>query len=646
MCGIAGVVNASDESVDPALLGRMIESLRHRGPDASGVWTAADAGAGLAHARLSIIDLASGDQPMRSRDGSLVIAFNGEIFNYVELRAELQRKGRRFATQSDTEVILQMYEEEGDACVQRFDGDWAFAIWDSRKRRLFLSRDRAGVRPLFHATTRGGAFVFASEIKAILRHPGVDRSIDPEALDQVFTFWCPLPSKTLFEGVHQLPPGHSMVVDTGGVRIWPYWQLDFERPDAPVDEMAAAEQLLALLTDATRIRLRSDVPVGAYLSGGLDSSVTTALVERISGGRLRTFSVTFDDPEFDESTWQNEVVARLSTDHQAVRCSYDDIARALPDVVRHAEAPILRTAPAPLFLLSRLVRDAGYKVVLTGEGADEFLGGYDIFKEARIRRFWARDLASRRRPLLLKRLYPYLQDLQAQPEAWRRRFFRVDAADLDDPFFSHLPRWELTAWAKLFFSKDLRQRLSQSDAYGEARKLLPPSYAGWDALSQAQFLEAALLLPGYILSSQGDRMAMAHSVEGRFPFLDHRVIEFASRLPARLRMKTLNEKYLLKRAAGHLVPPSVSQRPKQPYRAPDARSLFDPVTRRARCDYVDEVLSPGRIRDAGLFDAGAVGKLVDKARSGRAAAARDNMALVGIVSTQLLVHQFIDRPER
>ncbi|RPH58116.1 MAG: asparagine synthase [Burkholderiales bacterium] len=425
--------------------------------------------------------------------------------------------------------------------------------------------------------------------------------------------------------------------------MWPYWQVDFGDSRSRVDEGEAAAQLLELLTDATRIRLRSDVPVGAYLSGGLDSSVTTTLVNRISADRLRTFSVTFDDPEFDESAWQNDVVARLSTDHQAIRCSYDDIARALPDVVRHAEKPILRTAPAPLFLLSRLVRDAGYKVVLTGEGADEYLGGYDIFKEAQVRRFWARNPDSRCRPLLLKRLYPYMKDLQAQPEAWRRRFFRVEAADLDSPFFSHLPRWELTAWSKRFFSEDLKHRLAGHDAWREARELLPSGYARWDVLSQAQFLEATVLLPGYILSSQGDRMAMAHSVEGRFPFLDHRVIEFASRLPPRLRMKTLNEKYLLKRAAARLVPESVAKRPKQPYRAPDARSLFDPATRRARCDYIDELLSPTRLRDAGLFDAAAVGKLVAKARNGQATGVRDNMALVGILSTQLLVHQFIDR---
>ncbi len=407
-----------------------------------------------------------------------------------------------------------------------------------------------------------------------------------------------------------------------------------------------AERLLDLLSDATRIRLRSDVPVGAYLSGGLDSSVTTALAKRYSGARLHTFSVTFEDPEFDESAFQQEVVARNATEHQALRCTYDDICTAFPDVVRHAEKPLLRTAPAPLFLLSRLVRDLGYKVVLTGEGADEFLGGYDIFKEAKIRRFWAVRVESRWRPLLLKRLYPYLQNLQAQSEAYRRHFFHVDSSDLRSPFFSHLPRWDLTAKSKMFLSDEVRSQLAGHDAYREARAALPPAFDGWNSMAQAQFLEAAILLPGYILSSQGDRMAMAHSVEGRFPFLDHRVIEFAGSLPPRLKMKTLNEKYVLKRAAGHLVPESIKSRPKQPYRAPDARSFFDGESGKARGAYVDELLSVERVRGSGLFNPVAVQKLVDKARKGQAVGAKDNMALVGILSTQLLVDQFISRSGR
>ncbi len=641
MCGLAGIVGLRDaaQPASRAILARMIEALHHRGPDASGVWVDPAGTAGLAHARLSIIDLAGGAQPMATRDAGLHIVFNGEIFNYLELRATLVARGVRFETDSDTEVILRMYEAWGDACVEHFNGDWAFAIWDARRRRLFLSRDRVGVRPLFHAEA-GGQFLFASEAKALLRHPALDAAIDPEALGEVFTFWCPVAPRTLFKGIHELPPGHCLALEDGRIRIWPYWRMTFPDAFASVDEADATERLRELLADATRLRLRADVPVGAYLSGGLDSSVVAALVRQASVARLRTFSVTFEDPAFDESAFQNEVVRHLATEHQAVRCTLDDIARVLPEVVRHAEKPLLRTAPAPLFLLSRLVRDAGYKVVLTGEGADEFLGGYDIFKEARIRRFWARRPESRLRPLLLRRLYPYLGTLQAQSDAYLRHFFRVEAGDLDDPLFSHLPRWEMTAGARLFLSPDVRSDLASRDPCGALRERLPAAHARWDELSQAQFIEATTLLPGYILSSQGDRMAMAHSVEGRFPFLDHRVVEFGCTLPARLRMRALNEKYLLKRAAGHLVPASIVRRPKQPYRAPDAAALY----RRdgsAREPYIDELLSETRIRRTGLFDARPVGKLVEKARRGNVTGARDNMALIGILSTQLLVEHFV-----
>jgi asparagine synthase (glutamine-hydrolysing) len=616
----------------------MIGAIRYRGPDATGFHLDDGQRVGLAHARLSIIDLATGQQPMSNRDGTVWITFNGEIFNYVELRAELVRAGRSFQTQSDTEVILQMYEVHGERCVDYFNGDWAFAIWDRRQDKLFLARDRAGVRPLFYAQT-SQALIFASEVKAILAHGAVNRAIDPQALDEVFTYWCTLTPRTFFAGVRELPPGHCMTVTRGRVREWAYWTVDLSSAQ-PIGEAEAVEHLQELLTDATRIRLRSDVPVGAYLSGGLDSSVITALVNRIAGQRLRTFSVTFDDREFDESGYQQEVVRQLATDHQSVRCSYDDICDVFPEVVRHAEKPILRTAPAPLYLLSRLVRDASFKVVLTGEGADEFLGGYDIFKEAKIRSFWARQPVSNRRPLLLQRLYPYMPNLQAQPEAYRRKFFRVEAGDTASPFFSHLPRWALTARAKMFFSEDLRSRLASADGYRALEERLPASFAAWSPLGRAQYLEASFLLPGYILSSQGDRMAMAHSVEGRFPFLDHRVLEYANRLPPALKLKVLDEKYIVKKAFGHLVPDIVRCRPKQPYRAPDSASFIDAATRRGRRDYVEELLSPASVKDTGFFNPVAVGRLTDKARNGQLIGAGDNMAFIGILSTQLLAQQF------
>ena len=641
MCGIAGIFNLDGAAVAPESLQGMIRMLAHRGPDDTGFHT--ENGVGLAHARLSIIDLAGGQQPMCNEDSSLWITFNGEIFNYLELREELLAKGHRFATRSDTEVILHLYEERGEDCVQYLNGQWAFAIWDNQRRRLFLSRDRLGVRPLFY-TLASKTFIFGSEIKAIFALPGITREIDVHGLDEVFTYWCTIPPTTLFRNIHELPPGHSMAVDAGGVAVRPYWDNQFERPSGvvnPFQEQAYAEQLLELLIDATQIRLRSDVPVGAYLSGGLDSTFTTALVKKFTNARLRTFSVTFDDPEFDESSFQTEAVRFLDTEHQEIRCSKNQIGEVFPDVIWHTEKPVLRTAPAPLYLLSRLVRNSGYKVVVTGEGSDEVLGGYDIFKENKIRRFWESRPDSKMRPVLLRRLYPYLQNLQNQPDAYRKAFFHINVDPNLQPFFSHIPRWQLTAKLKTFFSDAVRAEIAGDDGYSKVRTRLPQSYSSWDSFCQAQYLETKYLLPGYILSSQGDRMAMAHSVEGRFPFLDYRVVEFASRLPVSLKMKVLNEKYLLKRCAAGLVPPSVAKRRKQPYRAPEGCSFLQPAAR----GYVEELLSPEQIQRDGIFDGPTVGMLLDKFRKGAAIGIKDNMGLVGIVSTQLLLHQFINHFE-
>jgi len=638
MCGISGVLNFNRKPVSSEVLEAMIRTVVHRGPDAAGVFL--DRELGLAHARLSIIDVAGGHQPMHSEDRSLWITFNGEIFNYVELRSELVQKGHRFVTRSDTEVILHLYQEEGEQCVHKLNGQWAFAIWDSRRRSLFISRDRLGIRPVFYVDT-GKSFIFASEIKALFAHPEVPRQLDPHGLDQLFSFWVTLSPRTVFKNVNELSPGHSLTVRDGQVTVHRYWQLSYEPRERVEDSeqlaQRSADTLLELLVDSTRIRLRSDVPVGAYLSGGLDSSVITALVLRLTDAPVRTFSVSFEDAEFDERWYQQEVVLFLGTQHQEIRCSRGDIARNFPHVIWHAERPLIRTAPAPLYMLSELVHRDGFKVVLTGEGSDEMLGGYDIFKEMKIRRFFGCRPESRRRPLLLSRLYPYMQNLRNQSPAYLKAFFHADPADFNNPFFSHLPRWELTSRVKMFFSDVLRSEIQGSDVYAELETMLPQDYAGWDSFARAQYLEAAYLLPGYILSSQGDRVAMAHSVEGRFPFLDYRVVEFATALPPVLNMKVLNEKYLLKRCAGHLVPKCISQRSKQPVRAPGAECFFGPATP----EYVDDMLSTQRLHNSGIFNPIAVQKLVDKFRQGRAIGTKDNMALVGILSTQLLVHQFL-----
>jgi asparagine synthase (glutamine-hydrolysing) len=636
MCGICGVVNLKGAPIDPDLPGQMINQLRHRGPDDAGVFV--DSQVGFGHARLSIIDLSGGRQPMPDSQRAHWITFNGEIFNYVELTEELISKGHQFATHSDTEVILHLYQEEGEKCVERLNGQWAFAIWDATQQKLFLSRDRLGVRPLFYTQTLD-RFLFASEMKALMACPEVQREIDLHALDQIFTFWATLPPRTPFKNIWQLPPGHSMVVQGGQVRVWPYWHLDYA-PESELgqgSEEKLTEELLALLLDATRIRLRADVPVGAYLSGGLDSTFVTALAKRLVGHRLKTFSVSFSDPQFDEGAYQREAVAFLGTEHYDVHCANEDIAKAFPEVIWHAEQPILRTAPAPLFMLSKLARDNGFKVVLTGEGSDEIMGGYDIFKETKIRCFWQRQPRSSWRPLLLRRLYPYMESIQRSPLVYLQSFYRIDDQS-PGPFFSHLPRWQLTAKTKMFFSTEAKSALGAHDVMDDMRGMVPAHYHAWEPFLQAQFLEADHLLPGYILSSQGDRMAMAHGVEGRYPFLDHRVVDFASRLPVRLKMKVLQEKYLLKRCAEGLIPRSVQARTKQPYRAPDGLCFLEPAAR----EYRDELLSTASLKGSGIFEPGPVAKLLEKFRSGRPISMKDNMALVGIISTQLVFHQFVE----
>jgi asparagine synthase (glutamine-hydrolysing) len=641
MCGIAGFVHHDGRPADTNVAERMIAVLHHRGPDGSGVLGRGQAV--LAHARLSIIDLAGGAQPLSNEDGSVWISFNGEIYNYLELRTDLEARGHQFKTRSDTEVIVHAYEEYGPACLEAFNGQFAIAIWDTNERSLFLARDRFGKKPLYYAAP-GNLFVFGSEMKAVLTHPEVKRELDLQALDQVLTFWCTVPPRTIFQGVSELPPGHWLTVRGGAVSVRRYWYPTYQEAEGSRTEREYAEELRALLVDAVRLRmLRSDVPVGAYVSGGIDSTVIAALIRKHTDVPLKTFSVAFEEREFDESSFQRRVVDHLGiSDHHEALCRPADIGESFPDVVWHSEQPLVRTAPTPLFMLSRLVREQGYKVVLTGEGSDEVLGGYDIFKEAKVRRFCASQPASSWRPRLLKRLYPYMPALQNQSPAYLQAFFQTRSADLANPFFSHLPRWQLTSRIKLLLSDSVKTQLRGYSATDELSATIPAEFAGWTPFAQSQFIETTGLLPGYILSSQGDRVQMANSVEGRCPFLDYRIAEFAGRLPPRVKMRVLNEKYILKQASADLIPEFLRTRPKQPYRATDVPSFFDVSKRKARFPYVDDLLSPDSVRRAGLFNADAVAKLVEKAKAGEIVGTRDGMALVAILSAQLVTTQFCE----
>lgn len=640
MCGICGVFDRNgSRRPDPETIRLMIAMVGHRGPDEAGIYIAD--GVGLGHARLSIIDLVSGQQPLHNEDKTIWITFNGEIFNYVELRAELEAAGHTFHTDSDTETIVHAYEEYGRDCLGRFNGQFAFAIWDSRRRELFLARDRLGIRPLFYCE-RDGMLIFGSEIKSVAAHPAVSLEIDPLALDEIFTFWTTIAPRTAFRHIWEVPPGHYLVARDGDLKIERYWQLDFpsrtETREEP--EEYYTERLREHLIESTRLRLRADVPVGAYLSGGLDSSIITTIIKNYTDSPLITFSVRFEDPLYDEGDYQDELIERLGTRHTKLECSSADIARAFYDVIWHTERPILRTAPTPLMLLSQTVRESGLKVVLTGEGADEFLGGYNIFKEAKIRRFWARQPESKLRPLLLQKLYPYLAQSSSRSGYYWQAFFRKGLTDTELPHYSHLTRWDNTAKIKTLFSEALKSYLEGRDPVDEIETILRRDVGDWDWLARAQFVEVFTFLSGYLLSSQGDRVAMANSVEGRFPFLDHNVVEFCSGIPPKHKIRVLDEKHILKECMNGEIPESIRKRPKQPYRAPDSVCFFGAKAP----EYVGELLSEQALNRAGIFGGQAVARLVKKLSraGGQPVGARDDMALVGILSTQLLHHHFIE----
>ncbi|MGZ8915533.1 MAG: asparagine synthase (glutamine-hydrolyzing), partial [Methylobacter sp.] len=595
---------------------------------------------GLGHTRLSIIDLAGGAQPMCNEDQTVWVSFNGEIFNYIELRKILLIEGHCFQTHSDTEVIVHAYEQYGDDFVQYLNGQFAIALWDENRRRLLLVRDRVGILPLFY-TRQGERLLFASEIKALLPQLSEAPRISPAALDQIFTFWAPRSPNTLFEDIFEVSPGHMLVLENGRLRESIYWDWRFpEQGDyLKGSDTELAEQLYDLLADATCIRLRADVPVGAYLSGGLDSSALVALILRNSDAPLKTFSIGFEEQSLDESVFQKQLIEHLGVENSRIFCRNRNIAEDFPATIFHTETAILRTAPTPMRQLSGLVHASGYKVVLTGEGADEVLGGYDLFKEAKIRQFWARHPQSEWRPLLLKALYPYLETSGAQAKAYLRNYYSIGLDNPNQPGFSHLNRWFTTSQCKVFFSQELNAALREN-AVDRLTEQLPPAFGHWHSFNRAQYLEAKTLMGNYLLCSQGDRMLMANSVEGRFPFLDHRVIEFANRLNPRLKMRALNEKYLFKQAMKNQLPRQILERHKQPYRAPDIPAFFsaNPPA------YVDDLLSEEKLKRYGYFDAQKVGFLLKKARRGGGSIAyKDNMALVGVLSTQLCHYFFIER---
>jgi asparagine synthase (glutamine-hydrolysing) len=629
MCGIAGWFHGP---ADALALRAMLAAIEHRGPESIGAYD--DDFAHLGHARLSIVDVEGGQQPLTNEDETIWVICNGEIYNYPELRDELIKRGHRFRTGSDCEALVHLYEEYGERSFAMLNGQYALALWDSRSRRLMLCRDRLGICPLFY-TFVGDTLYFASEIKALLQIPQVLAEPDLDSLGAIWTTWALPPGHTAFNNISELLPAHYAVVKPGDRELAPqrYWQLDFTTRQWRFDDALAA--FSALLHDSVRVRLQADVPVGAYLSGGLDSSIISSLAREYAS-ELHTFSIAFAHPDYDESEYQKLVAAHLGTEHHVVFCDRETLAAELPNMVYHTEAPQLRAGPVSMSLLSQSVNRHGFKVVLTGEGSDEFLLGYDLFKETAVRRFMARDPGSAMRRRLTRHLYPYLPDRDKMQKGLELMFQqRLDHAQ--DRFFSHDLRWNKVARLQSYFLPEVRAQFTSGLIERQMEQLLPAGFESWDWAAQAQAVEIQTFMTPYLLGPQGDRVAMAHAVEGRFPFLDHRLIELVNTFPVSFKMRTLTQdKHILRHMASTRLPAAIAHRPKEPYRAP-----VQEIVRASASRYVDDLLTSEALRDVGLFAPEPSQRLLAKVRGGERFSEMDEMALFGIITTQLWYQTFI-----
>jgi asparagine synthase (glutamine-hydrolysing) len=634
MCGIVGLM-AEPGAEPPSLpeLRRMVAMLTHRGPDGYGLYR--DNRVGLGHTRLSIIDIATGAQPLCNPDGTLWLSFNGEIFNYIELRQHLVSLGHQFATKSDTEVIIHCYERYGPRAWAMLNGQFSFALWDSRLHKLWLVRDRLGILPLYYSTIPG-CLLFASEAKALYASARMTPRLDPLGLTEAFVNWSTLAPRSLFHGVRQVPAATALCFDDN---LQPseqrYWRLNpIARVFSSTDE--AADELEELLNRSVALRLRADVPVGAYISGGLDSSMIGHLANAKTDG-LETFGIAFEDQRFDETDEQRFVARHLATHHHQILCDADAIRDALAETVWHCETPLLRTSPVPLFLLSRAVKAAGIKTILTGEGADELLCGYSIFKETQIRRFWARQPESRLRPALLRRVHHYVGTEDARANIMWQRFFGRGLLDVANPFYSHLIRWRNTAWTLRLLAPDIRANFSLDRMLAEIDAGMAVGWRDWDHMTRSRYIEIQSFMTSYLLACQGDRVAMAHGVEARYPFLDPDVVDFCFSLPKWHMLIGTRDKLALRRIARRTLPAEIWNRRKQPFRAPiDAATLAGPDD-----GGWNDLISSGRGMADGLFSLPTIARLVAKAREpGGRLSEREEMGLVGIMTLRSLTDSF------
>ena len=622
MCGIAGILSLdSTRSVPPERLEPMLSSIFHRGPDEAGRLIDRELAMGMR--RLSIIDLADGQQPIFDESGRFGVVFNGEIYNYRELRNDLIARGHQLKTHSDTEVIVHLYEECGEACLDQLRGMFGFAIWDNVRRELFIARDRMGIKPVYYGEGNGD-FVFGSEIKSILEHPAIKASMDVEALSLYLSLkYVPAP-RTLFAGIHSLPPGHFMRVSKGRIEIKRYWDISFVKPECILSEQDYADQLLELLRESVRLHLRSDVPFGAFLSGGVDSSTIVALMSEELRTPVKTFSVGFGGEGIqDELPYAQQVADKFGCEHHTLKITSNDFLRYAEDVLWHLDQPIADQATVATHMVAKLARQH-VKMVLTGEGGDELFAGYARYSGERYSKWFSRLPSS---------VAKVLRVASSTLPGLRRGKIAIGALTIRD---------EATRFANWFpmFGDDAKRQLLDGQVESiraGAASVFSNHLASCDAhspLDRMLYADSKLWLPDYLLL-RGDKLTMANSLEARVPLLDHKLVEFAARLPDSMKLRGSQRKVLLKQVARRLLPSEIIDRKKQGFPIPIERWL-----RKEARPMMQDLLSTETLERRGLFNVSFVERLIREHVYGYA----DNSTkLWGLMSVEMWTRKFIDQ---
>lgn len=636
MCGLAGIISKNSRNYRIEIE-QMLNSISHRGPDSSGKIIKDNFIFGFN--RLAIVGLNNGEQPIQNKDGTLTLICNGEIYNHKELKKDLIQKGYQFKTESDVEVILHLYADNNSKFLENVKGQFAFAIFNENNNKLILGRDRTGICPLFY-TIKDNELFFASEIKALFKVPYVKREFSPQNIYDMISYWSVVPPNTVFKDIYQICPGEIITWENYNLKKRKYWQLQFNDEYSNQSFPDLKEMIYNQLEISVKRHLDADVPVGLYLSGGIDSSILALIAAKVHGNDLNTFSIGFEDKNYDESYFQHLLSKELGVRHHHFDFKYKDIAEYFPEVVRHAETILFRCAPVPLFCLSKEVNKFGYKTVMSGEGADEIFWGYDTFRELFIRLMWSRNPESSWRPEQLQKIFSYFEQYKNDRYFnFLKAFYKKTLNNTEDPFYSHLPRWSTNKSNCGLINSTHLDNISESDSRNKILDILPDDFQAWDSFQKCQAIEMITLLNGYLLSSQGDRMIMSHSVEGRFPFLDKDVLELSSKIPSKWKCKGLNDKYILREAFKHELPESIYKRPKFAYRAPDMKSFFGAN----EPSYLNELFSEAYTKDVAVFDPKKVQLIYKKGNNSDLdkISTKDNMAFTIILSTHLLYSEFI-----